>query len=340
MTVTVVIYLDGKYVVPATVMIRSLLDNSTASVRLYVLALDLSGEQKRTMEASWDERAQVQWIDLDGSDYTERFTPVSYQSRAAYARTMIDRYVAADAERAITIDCDGIMLGDVAEIWQRTSETACVLAVPDPCLARLADDRSRFVQRFADAGDSPYFNSGIMVVDLCRWRERRISERCLDLAERHPWGALYADQTYLNLALRDDWEPLPLKWNCNARYLAVHSYPSLRNRIYPYAEVLEAQARPAFLHFLSSVKPWHDVPFHPHRDIYFAYWARTKWVDVSPRRALPPRSRLSGLVRRQRFTLGCYRQVMRERRKHALPRADVFDFLHFLFSPSARRFCV
>ena len=68
LNVNVAIYLDENYAVPATVMVRSLLDNATAGdrIQLFILAIGLTDKVKRTMEASWPrERLDLRWIDLD-----------------------------------------------------------------------------------------------------------------------------------------------------------------------------------------------------------------------------------------------------------------------------------
>jgi lipopolysaccharide biosynthesis glycosyltransferase len=329
--IDVVIYLDASYAAPATAMVASLLEHAAPShrIRLFALVLSLDPAIKRVMEASWPrERLDVRWVDLDWKQYERSFTAVGHLSRAAYARLLIDRCLPPAVERAITLDCDGLMLDDVGELWQRAPSTHAVSAVPDPCLLQLADDRSDFLQSPAAERERPYLNSGLMVVDLKRWRNQRISDRCLELAARHVGRAAVADQSILNAVLRGAWEPLPVRWNCSGRHLAMHAYPSLRDRVYPYAEVREAMERPGFLHFLSRRKPWHATPFHPHRRIYRQYLAKTGWRDAAPQLSQSPRQRLAAAFQERAFPWRCFREAARLRRSRGIPPRPLADLRH------------
>ena len=323
----VLIYLDRHYVVPATVMVRSLLENTASAipVRLFVLCLGLTDGDKEAMAASWPhEKIRVSWIDVDISAFKESFASIGYLSQAAYLRLLLDRYLPGEIERVITMDCDGIVHGDIQELWNLGGESRCpVMAVKDCCNPTLGYDRSPFIQSEGIDRQAPYFNSGIMVIDLVKWRERNISGRCLALAERWKGKALYADQSFLNAVLQGDWEPLPPRWNCNRRHLAIHSFPTLRNRVLSYNEVREAQRAPGFSHFCSAVKPWSPVRFHPHRSSYLRYLGMTQCKHQS----LPHRNTLSGLLS---FPKLCYEQSRNEIRKFRLSRKIWADRVHLV----------
>ncbi len=324
--VNLLIYLDANYAAPATVMVRSVLENSMSHLNLFVLAIDLSDEIKRTMVRSWPaDRVTVHWLDVDLDQYAKSFAQVNYLSRAAYTRLLIDRYLPTQIERVITLDCDAVMLGDVAELWNFSHENYCVMAVRDPCVPNLSHDSSSFL-RSGDQ-DAPYFNSGLMLVNLKLWREKKISERCIKLAEQHPGRALYADQSLLNSVFQGEWEPLPLSWNCNFRHLLIHSYPSLRDQVYSHEEVIGALSEPKFVHFLSRSKPWHDrKKFHPHRKLYDHFLGLTLWASHERRSWL---SDIFGRMSKNSFRLRCYRQANQIRKKLRVSARRVADMKHF-----------
>jgi lipopolysaccharide biosynthesis glycosyltransferase len=333
LNINVAIYLDRNYAVPAAVMVRSMIENAAPGdfISLFALCVELGDEEKRAMEASWPrERIGVRWIDVDWRLYERGFSPVSYLSKAAYARLLIDRCLPSSVERVITIDCDGAVLGDIGELWRLGPGAHCVRAVRDPCVPRLGDDESPFVRGLAGAAAAPYFNSGLMVVDLKEWRRRGVSDRCLDLGERHAGQALYADQSLLNAALRGAWEPLALRWNCSLRHLAIHAYPSLRDRVYPFSEVVQALERPGFRHFLSGHKPWHATPFHPERDVYRHYLEKTAWGTGGDGAPSGRRGRRRAAFVRSRFSLLCYRQAADLRRKLGFQPRPLADLRHLI----------
>lgn len=324
--ICVVIYLDRGYAIPATVMVRSLLEHSrTAKIKLFVLGIELDSDTKQTMLASWpSERVQARFVDVDWRRYRHIFTPVTYVSGAAYLRLLIDRLLPPDIEKVITLDCDGVMLADVAELWQLEPADCVVRAVKDPCVPRLRDDHSPFVVDDSEAG-IPYFNSGVMLIDLKRWRAQEISRRCIELAERYVGQALFPDQTLLNTVLRGRWEALPLRWNCNATHLAMHAYPSLRNRVYSYAEIVAAIRAPAFVHFISARKPWQRTPYHPHRDLYEDVLARTAWNPASS-----PANRFRSAIAKTAYPWRCYQRAHESTRKLGLPPMRFANSRHLL----------
>lgn len=326
--VHVAIYLDEAYAVPATVlvlsMVRHLCDAST--VHLHVLSVGLGEETRRTMVASWPvDRVVVRWIDVDWREDAKGCLPTGYLSRAAYARLLIDRYLPAEIEKVLTIDTDGLILSDISELWRHAPRRACLMAVQDSFVRILADDRSEFIQDDADRHDAPYFNSGLMLIDTRRWRDLRVSERCLELAARHPGQATIGDNSLLNAVLKGDWERLPLRWNCSTRHLAIHMHPSIRGCVHPHREVVEAARNPGFLHFVSGRKPWHTGQYHPDRSLYLQYLGETAWPDRFADR--PGDGSLWG---RASFPWLCYRQARNAGTRWRVPRRSVLDFVHFL----------
>ena len=198
-----------------------------------------------------------------------------------------------------------------------------VMAVKDCCNPTLGCDHSPFIQSEGIDRQAPYFNSGVMVIDLVRWRKQDISGHSLELAAKWKGRAAYADQSFLNAVLQGDWGPLPPKWNCNHRHLAIHSFPTMRDRVLSYHEVREAQRNPGFSHFCSAIKPWSPVPYHPHRRSYLKFLGKTQWKDQK----LPNHNTLSGLLSYPRL---CYSQLQNEMKKFRLTPHIWADRFHFL----------
>jgi lipopolysaccharide biosynthesis glycosyltransferase len=324
----IAIYLDEGYAVPATVLVRSMLDNlgPSPAVHLHVLGLGLRDTTKRTMATSWPaDRVVVHWVDVDWRDYEGVYLPTGYLSSAAYARLLIDRYLPADVEKVLTIDSDGIVLGDIAELWRLAPRRSCLMAVRDSFVRTLSDDTSEFIQRGCNTPDAPYFNSGLMLIDTKRWRDLGVAQRCFELASRHPGKAVIGDNSLLNAVLAGDWEPLPLRWNCNTRHLAIHSYPSIRGHVHAPAEVADALRHPGFLHFVSGRKPWDARWYHPDGEIYRRSVAQTEWRD----------QHLAVTGRQWRwdataFSWLCYRQAAETRGRWRISGKRTVDLVHFM----------
>jgi lipopolysaccharide biosynthesis glycosyltransferase len=328
--VNVVVYWDRSYAVHATTMVRSLLDNAApdCDVDLYVLGVDLTAEVIATAQASWPaDRLTVHWITVDLDPYTREFGAASYPP-AAYSRLLIDRLLPDDVARVISLDSDGLVLDDIGALWRQAPAQGCVSAVVDLTVLRLGNDRSPFAQQLDLYADAPYFNSGVMVIDLARWRQMGITSRCLDLARRHPAQSAFADQSLLNVVLRGRWEPLPFRWNCQASSIAESGFPTFRGRFVTTAEVRDAARRPGFVHFVGRRKPWNALSDHPHALQYWQYRSRTQWAAPTTAVAATTGRRAHRWYRRKKFLFDRYRRVQDQARIHQLRRHRVADVAH------------
>jgi lipopolysaccharide biosynthesis glycosyltransferase len=126
--------------------------------------------------------------------------------------------------------------------------------------------------------ERPYFNSGVMVVDLALWRRDRIGPRAIELLRERDLA--YADQGALNLVC--DWKPLSPRWNLQQAHLTDASpIWSVEGKI----ELDQAVASPAILHFNGRIKPWEAGCPHPRA----AEWAQA--AGFTPSRSLRARTR-------------------------------------------------
>lgn len=91
------------------------------------------------------------------------------------------------------------------------------------------------------APDTPYFNSGVLVIDRRRWLDRRVSERAIAFARSHAQECRFHDQSALNAAARGEWAMLSPRFNFMGDFLLL--------------DVLR-DIDPVLLHFVNDPKPW------------------------------------------------------------------------------------
>jgi lipopolysaccharide biosynthesis glycosyltransferase len=117
---------------------------------------------------------------------------------------------------------------------------------------------------------TPYFNSGVLVIDLKAWRALDISARCLEFCRAHPTLGM-ADQDAANHVLAGNFAPLDTRWNAMSYLLREYFPPSgsARPSIFGgyeenfrtptgfWLEVLMQWAYdPWIVHFAYQSKPW------------------------------------------------------------------------------------
>jgi lipopolysaccharide biosynthesis glycosyltransferase len=237
-------------------MLASLFANGDiGDARVIVFGLDLRRNDKKRLRASCGAQAgRLEFVDMKGSNPALRWLGSLYKyGPALYTRLFIPEILAQENDRLLYMDCDMIVLSSLRPLMELDLGDCAAAAVPDAESAHPAKDG-----RVPFPADAPYFNSGLILMDLPRWRERNLTQAVLDVFEREGEGAGWGDQDALNLALMGQWKPLDLAWNVTR-------------------PVAEAGCRdPKIVHF-TGTKPWTAACKHPGREHYLRYRALTPW---------------------------------------------------------------
>src|SRR5262249_44225277 len=83
-----------------------------------------------------------------------------------------------DVHRVLYLDCDIIVRGDVEGLWNYDLYDSVVGAVEDPNM--------HYKEKLGLLPGQPYFNAGVLLVDLDRWRAGRVGPRALNFLHSHP----------------------------------------------------------------------------------------------------------------------------------------------------------
>lgn len=274
-SVVVVCGTDARYAAPLAVMLRSAVDNLAASRKLavHILYSDVSEiDRQRVVESIPADRCTIDWIQADES----KFAGLPLWGRmpvSTYFKLLLPDVLSSAVVRVIWLDCDVLVTGDISELWDIDLRGMPVAAVQDK-LVPVASSRGGIASR-SDAGiadDSKYFNAGVMVVDVDRWRANRVTSLALDHLRRRWKSVVFWDQEGLNVALAGKWMELGAKWNCNV------SLPSNR--------ASSMRSLPAILHFAGMLKPWLYRTRDPAWTLYMSYLDRTSWARMRPSRSV------------------------------------------------------
>src|SRR5574344_1162785 len=105
-----------------------------------------------------------------------------------------------------------------------------------------------------------YYNSGVMLVNLKRFREINAGERIINYYRSHGGVLFAADQDAINGALNDEILPISPKFNY---YNIFDQYPywflkkiSLPLNYIDYEIFLKAKINPSIIHYLGEERPW------------------------------------------------------------------------------------
>jgi lipopolysaccharide biosynthesis glycosyltransferase len=298
--VVVVSAADNSYAMPLAVTIRSALDHLHSDRRMQLFILDggLSEHNKTRLLKSWmDPRLQVHWIQPNIADVQD--LPVSaHVNRVSYFRLLMPLLLPEHVTRAVYLDADMLVRHDLGDLWNEDQGEHAVLAVQDIAAPMLDSEaalpaygRCRYYLASARpianyrelrlAATTKYFNGGLLVADLAKWRRMRLSEQMLKCLRENRQHVLWWDQYALNVMLAGDWRELDHRWNQGAH---IYAYPNWRESPLDRQTFAQLRTSPWIVHFCSPSKPWHYFCRHPFKEEFRHYVGLTDWNGWQPER--------------------------------------------------------
>jgi len=236
---------DDNFWAPAYATMRSvcLFTRRRSDLVFHLCHRTLTAEHRADLEAITAEfPVELRWYDLDASnlfqDVARRMPENKRLSNIVYARLMIDRLVGPDVARVLYLDCDMLVRDNIEKLFDIDMEGRPIAAVRDSIGAFITARRDLKGNRdIFDIAD-PYFNAGMVLIDVAQWRAADIIGRMEQALKDGVMQRIYYDQDFLNLVFANNWLVLPWRWNTiDAR----HAHEGLD---------------PAILHYTGEAKPW------------------------------------------------------------------------------------
>ncbi len=239
-----IVFCADRRVLPGLhVAMYSLLNRIGAAVaetRLFLFSDELDGADLALLRQTLSAAGKKYTLDLRRVDAKlfDGFPPLN-GSCAAYYRLVVPQ--ALDVGRFLYLDADTLCDVDLSELNELDMLGAPAAFVPEAPLAGAVD---RFVaEQLGNSPTEPYYNSGVMLVDVPEWRRQRVTERAMEYiaAQRPP----FHDQSALNVVLRGNAVTLDERFNCIAN-MRKH-WPALRRT---------GGSTNRLVHFVDYPKPW------------------------------------------------------------------------------------
>jgi lipopolysaccharide biosynthesis glycosyltransferase len=279
---------DAGYAAHAAVVMSTVADEMPETpLRFWLVAADDVDEATRSaLTVAAGPAATVSFLEVDLS---RAALPIShaahlqYISAAMFLRLLIAEALPGGVDRLLYLDSDVLCTGSLAPLLE-----------VDLAGAPLGAVRDAYTRRLVDMGGLPgltgyrdldpqamYFNSGVLLMDVQRWKELDVTGRALDYVVRHGHEARYPDQDALNYALYGNWVRLSSRFN---HMLSGRLEPAFGGKL----------SDASLLHLAGPIKPWHPgFPDCARRQLYWAHRARHPELGVHRHR----RRRLSSSAR-------------------------------------------
>ena len=281
-----VLYLsDDNYAAFAGVSIYSLLVNNVDydSIKIYVIDDNISEENKRKLHTTVSSFGR-EIVFLDLSEAVSKLksigVPAYRSSYTTYLKLFAFGQIDQSDGRVLFVDSDSVVVGQIDDLSSFNMGENAIAAVKDSLYVRelVEDDGIEY--------GLPYFNMGVMLVDLKKWHALSYEKKVIDLLKRR-CHFFAADQDILNTIANGRISCLPPRFNCTP-HLHDYSYKGIL-RVFPqkdyYAVDLfeEAKKRPVIHHFERYIgqQPWIKNNHHPFSKEYDYYLAKSPWAGLA-----------------------------------------------------------
>lgn len=231
MRVNVVCCFDNNLALQAAIMATSIARNSSVerptTLHAYhtgaVTAFDPDALARELKSRSFELSLHAMENPFDSENSIAHANP-SYYLRLA----MIDQINSID--KLIYLDVDLLVQADLSRLLDVDLGLAPLAAACDIGVeqSRRAPRRAQniflssvvlrdYANSLLENDAAHYFNSGVLVIQPQKWRDSRITERCLEFIQDSSF-VLFADQDALNFVLRGNFTPLDRHWNFIPQY--------------------------------------------------------------------------------------------------------------------------
>lgn len=250
---------DENYAMPLAVTVYSASLNLKSQQRIELFVIDggiKKSTKSRIKKSLASKSLNISWVQpteklLDKLPLTDILTT------ATYYRLLIAQLIPTHFHKAIYLDTDVVVKGDLSQLWNIDIGDNYVLAVQD------ISQRS-----------FKYFNSGVLVINLEKWRTDNTGSKVIEYIEQNRDSVRWLDQDGLNGVLAEKWGELDPRWN---QMHAIHEYSSWTESPYEEDVYNDVLHNPYIVHFTTPPKPWQRSCKHPCQDLFFHYLDMTDW---------------------------------------------------------------
>lgn len=255
--IDIIIPSSDKYLPYVSALMVSALENINDNYRLsfHILTEDIKQETIRKNELlsrNYDFDIEYKYIDSSSNFELPFCIKTHIDSKIVYAKLIISSLF-PQLDRAIILEGDMIVTGDLSELWNIDISNYAIAATKDAWYKC----RPNFEKE-------PYFNTGMFYAHLTKWREMEFEKK---VAETIPTIELrFPDQDLFNAILRNS--VMIIDWCWNSATCVYESWFNCLNE----DEKKQMLENHKILHYIHQEKPWQSYTSRCCE--YFWYYAR------------------------------------------------------------------
>ncbi len=273
--INVCITCSNNYAKYASVTMASILSNAleTDSYKFYIVSDDISEESRKNIEQLTEiKNFEIEFLSPEQNTFQEyvNIRTTDHLTIATFFRLKLPTLI-PNEDKIIYLDCDTIVNTSLSSLFNINIDNYFCAGVKDVGYKRLG-------KRIGLGKEQFYINSGVMLVNLKKWRKDNAELKLSNFAKEHPEKLFLGDQDLINICFANEILLLDGKWNVQVVNFCSRSDYSNKFNI---------------LHYIGGSKPWKMGSYIPLKKYYFKYLKMTQWE--SPDSTWHIKSNLLGL---------------------------------------------
>ena len=270
---------DENYVSFLKISLNSLLEhniNEFKKINIFILDDGISDKSKKSIEKlaleysesiTFIKTKQLEKMNITILGLERNLNKTSFTT---YSRLFISTLLPTDIDKVLYLDCDSLIVNSIKELWNLDISNYYCGAVFDGI-------NTSVKERLGFEKDENYFNAGVLLINLKKWRENNVEEKFIEFMINNQNKFYQHDQGIINNIFKDHIEIISPKYNLQnyfqiLDYNLARKYICMETEYYTKEIIDESQKNPVFLHFcgLNYDRPWYNKN-HPKAGLFREY---------------------------------------------------------------------
>lgn len=213
--------IDNSYAPYLAVALNSAIKNSSKDryYRAIVLHRELSNENMLRLSELETDNFSIEFYEMKQgleaiTDRKSNYLRCDYFTLTIYFRLFIPSMF-PELDKAIYIDSDIVVLGDLAELYDTDLGSNLIGACQDKSVVEVPP-LAKYMEECIGVNRNEYINSGVLLMNLKALRENKFDEHFLNLLNEYHFDSIAPDQDYINAIcngkihyLGEEWDTMP-----------------------------------------------------------------------------------------------------------------------------------
>lgn len=282
--INICISASNKFIELGAVMLYSVLYHAKPETNFmfYIIDNGISKENKKSVQSMFkNKKAEVVFINsCDIEKAVGMNIEAGRWTLSTLQRLYISNFLPTDVEKVLYLDCDMLVRGPLNELYDTDLGEEYVIAGAEECLSE--NNKHNIGLQEQD----PCINAGMLLIDLQRWRNFEVGQKCLSFLKENLKHLQFFDQDIINAVLKDRIKVIHQKYNAytvlfNYQYDEILRYRNASKFCEPKM-YQEAVLDPVIVHFTQdtiSVRPWYQNGNHKFREEWLEMRNLTPWKN-------------------------------------------------------------